>query len=213
MILTPLDPATLPRVLDGFAAGLPADSVAAATFARIAATRRFCPALKADLHAGRDKAIALARRLGIGCCDEDPAVAFSWDGLVIRTRSETSVVFHEVAHWQLAPPGRRILPDFGLGAGPETGRVTEANAAACVDAATREEEESLASLLGILWEVAHDEPALLAFAEQNWLEMYDRPGTPAHFMRCLAALETRGLIDGAGRPVIPASGAQRVMAI
>jgi hypothetical protein len=200
MILTPVDPAALPRILDIYAAQLPAGSVAARVFARIADSRRFCPDLKADLHAGREKAISLARRMGIPTCDEDPAVAFSWDGHVIRTRSETSVVFHEVAHWQIAPATRRGLPDFGLGAGPETGHVDTANRAACVDDATKELEENLASLLGILWEVAHDEPAILAFAEQNWLELYDRPGTPAHFIRCLEALRTRGLIDADGRP-------------
>jgi len=200
MILTPLDPDALPRILDVFDAGLAHAPAAQAIFRRIAATRRFCPGFSADLHAGRAKAIALAVRLGIGVCDEDPAAAFSWDGHVIRTRSETSVVFHEVAHWQIAPLSRRGLYDFGLGAGPESGRVTEANAAACVDNATKEQEENLASLLGILWETAHDEPAILAFAEQNWLELYDRPHTHAHFIACLDELRQRGLIDESGTP-------------
>jgi hypothetical protein len=44
-----------------------------------------------------------------------------------------------------------------------------------------------------LWEVAHGEPAILAFAEQNWLELPDRPHTPRHFARCLAELDRRGL--------------------
>src|SRR5882724_6734442 len=170
MILTPLDPHRLPQILDTFVASLN-DALARAVFARIAETRRACPNLKADLHAGRGKAIALAEQFGIGTLDEDPATAFSWDGAAIRTRSETSVVFHEIAHWQIAPPARRGLYDFGLGAGPETGRIAEANAAACVDNAVKEDEENLASLLGILWEAEHGEPALLAFAEQNWLEL------------------------------------------
>jgi hypothetical protein len=197
MILTPLDPEALPRLLDLFDAGL--SDVARAVFRRIAATRTLCPALRADLHAGRDKAIALAHRLGIPTLDEEPQAAFSWDGRVIRTRSETSVVFHEIAHWQLAGE-RRARIDFGLGAGPESGRIDEANAAACADAATREHEENLASLLGILWEVEHDEPALLAFAEQNWLELAERPHTQTHFVRCLMELIRRGLVDADGRP-------------
>ena len=200
MILTPLDPDRLPLALDIFAASLAGNALAHEVFARIAATRRLCPDLTADLHAGRAKAIALAVRFGIATIDEEPAAAFSWDGRVIRTRSETSVVFHEIAHWQVAPPERRGLPDFGLGAGPETGRVAEANAAACTDIATKEEEENLASLLGILWEVEHGEPALLAFAEQNWLELYERPSTAHHFARCLAELRKRKLIDADGRP-------------
>jgi hypothetical protein len=199
MILTPIDPIRLPQALATFAGYL--DGLAATVFARIAATGRLCPDLKADLQAGRHKAVALAERLGIPTRDEDPAVAYSWDGQVIRTRSETSVVFHEIAHWQIAPLARRGLPDFGVGAGPETGRIVEANAAMCVDAATMEEEENLSSLLGILWEVEHDEPAILAFAEQNWLELYERPSTAAHFARCVGELRTRGLIDADGRPL------------
>ena len=198
MILTPIDPIRLSQALATIAGSL--NGLAATVFARIAATSRLCPDLKVDLHAGRHKAIALAKRLGIPTCDEEPAVAYSWDGRVIRTRSETSVVFHEIAHWQIAPRTRRGLPDFGVGAGPETGRVDEANAAMCVEAATMEEEENLSSLLGILWEVEHDEPALLAFAEQNWLELYERPSTAAHFAGCVGELQRRGLIDADGRP-------------
>jgi hypothetical protein len=203
MILTPVGAADLPHILDVFDQGLGDDELARTVFRRIAATRALCPDLIADLHAGRAKAVDLAARLGIATVDEDPAASFSWDGRVIRARSEASVVFHEIAHWQIAPPERRLLPDFGVGAGPETGRVAEANAAQCVDAAIREEEENLSSLLGILWEVEYGEPAILAFAEQNWLELYDRPSTPAHFARCLRALKDLGLIGAAGRPVAP----------
>ncbi len=95
---------------------------------------------------------------------------------------------------------RRALYDFGLGAGPETGYIAEANAVVCVDNAIKEEEENLASLLGILWETAHDEPAVLAFAEQNWLELYDRPHTQRHFVDCLEKLRARGLVDAHGTP-------------
>jgi hypothetical protein len=203
MILTPVDAAELPRILDVFDRGLGDNGFARTVFRRIAATRELCPDLRADLHAGRAKAVALAARLGIPTLDEDPAAAFSWDGKVIRTRSETSVVFHEIAHWQIAPRERLALPDFGVGAGPETGRVDEADAVLCVDAATKEEEENLSSLLGILWETEYGEPAILAFAEQNWLELYDRPSTPAHFVRCLYALNDRGLLTADGRPKIP----------
>lgn len=201
MILTPLDAEALPHILDIFDQGLADYPMARAVFRRIAATRQFCPGFKADLHAGRQKAIDLALRLGIPVIDEDPSLAFSWDGHAIRTRSETSVVFHEIAHWQIAPPERRALFDFGVGAGPETGRVAEADAVISVDAATREEEENLSSLLGILWETASGEPAVLAFAEQNWLELYDRPHTRTHFARCVAALHARGLVDDEGYPL------------
>ena len=196
MILTPVDPAALPHILDAFDQGLVQMPRARDIFRRIAATRRF----GTDLHGGCGKAVALARRFGIPTIDEEPAAAFSWDGRSIRTRSETSVVFHEIAHWQIAPPERRALYDFGLGAGPETGRVAEADAAACVGNDVKEDEENLASLLGILWEVEHGEPAVLAFAEQNWLELHDRPSTRDHFIAYVEKLTVRGLIDADGRP-------------
>jgi len=201
MILTPLEADALPHILDVFDAGLSGNPLARDVFQRIAATRVFCPGFKADLHAGRAKAVALAARMGIATIDEEPAQAFSWDGAAVRTRSETSVIFHEIAHWQIAPPERRDLYDFGLGAGPETGRIDDANAAACVDNTVKEHEENLASLLGILWETVHDEPAVLAFAEQNWLELYDRPHTQRHFVECLAELQRRGLVDERGVPI------------
>lgn len=200
MILTPINPHTLPSILDVFDAGLGAHPFARTVFRRIAATREFCPDFAADLFAGRSKAVSLAANFGIPTLDEEPAAAFSWDGHAIRTRSETSVVFHEVAHWQVAPSERRFIYDFGLGAGPETGRTDEANVAACVGLPTQEEEEILASLLGILWEVEYREPALLAFAEQNWLERYDRASTHQHFAKSLECLRVRRLIDGNGRP-------------
>lgn len=201
MILTPIHPEALPDVLAAFDAGLAGYPVARHVFRRIAATARLCPGFTADLHAGRNKAVGLAQDMGIPVCDEDPASAYSWDGHVIRTRSETSVVFHEIAHWQIAPAERRSLPDFGLGAGPETGCVDEANRAICVDFATKEREENLASLLGILWETEYGEPAILAFAEQNWLELPERPNTQAHFAEHLDTLKVLGLIDAEGRPI------------
>jgi len=201
MILTPIASKSLPRILDVFGAGLQAHAFALAVFRRITATRKYCPNLSADLVAGRGKALALATAFGIPTIDEEPAVAFSWDGNAIRTKSETSVVFHEIAHWQIALMERRAVCDFGLGAGPETGCTAEANAVACVDSATKEEEENLASLLGILWEVEHGEPALLAFAEQNWLEFYVRSNSHLHFVKSLGVLRARGLIDDIGRPL------------
>ncbi len=201
MILTPIDQQALPHILDVFSTGLGAHAMAQAVFQRIAATRRYFSDPTADLAAGRTKAVALAAKFNISTLDEEPTVAFSWDGHAIRTRPEGSVVFHEIAHWQNAPIERRHIYDLGLGAGPETGNVAAANAATCVDQTMKEEEENLASLLGILWEVEHDEPALMAFAEQNWLELYDRGNTHLHFVKSLDALRTRHLIDTTGHPL------------
>jgi hypothetical protein len=200
VILTPIEPQDLPAILATFAAGLPSDSVASAAFTRICAAPR-APLSPFEEEAARGRAIALAHAFGIATLNEAPAQAFSWDGKVVRSRSEPSVLLHEIAHWQICPPARRHLPDFGLGAGPETGRKQVADAARATDPATQEREEAMASLLGILWEAQLDLPAMAAFAEQNWLESHDRPGTPAYFATVIGWLYDAGLIDRAARPL------------
>lgn len=199
MILTPLPDDALTDALATVARALADDPTAAAAFGRIAATRALI-AQGVDLPAHRAAAVALARRLGMATIDEEPAAAYSWDGTAVRVRSEAWVLLHEIAHWQLCPPERRGLPDFGLGAGPETGRAAEADAAACVDVAVKEREEQLSSLLGILWEAELGQPALLAFLEQNWLEGWQRPTCAAFFREAVADLVALGHLDGEGRP-------------
>ena len=194
--LTDIAPEALPAALAAFARGIAHDRLAAAAFARIA--ERVTG--DHDESAQRETAVAWARRLGIAVIDEEPSRAFSWDGQALRTRSEPCVLFHEIAHWQLAPPSRRALPDFGLGAGPETGRKAEADRARVVDEEARIAEECAASLLGILWEAACGGPAIEAFLEQNWLERFDSAGTHRLYAETLEGLRRRGLIDAAGEP-------------
>jgi hypothetical protein len=199
MILTPLPDDELTEALATVGRALADDPLAAAAFRAIAATRALIDR-GVDLPAHRAAAVSLAVRLGIATIDEEPAAAYSWDGTAVRVRSEAWVLLHEIAHWQLCPPERRRLPDFGLGAGPETGRIEEADAAACVGAAAREREEQLSSLLGILWEAELGQPALLAFLEQNWLEGWRRPTCATFFRRAVADLRALGHLDGEGRP-------------
>jgi len=202
MQLTPIGDGELERALDRLRRALWHHRVAAAALAWIAATRALIP-LRTDLDRHRMDAVALARAFGIATRDEAPAAAFSWDGCQIRTRSEASVLLHEIAHWQICPPERRHLRDFGLGAGPETGDKAAADAAAVTDFDTRQREETLASMLGILWEATLGQPALLAFAEQNWLEGWDRPATAAAIAATVEALYARGLVSGGGLPARP----------
>ncbi|MEI6559644.1 MAG: hypothetical protein WCO00_14670 [Rhodospirillaceae bacterium] len=202
MIMSPITPADLDRILTGFAARLSGQPRAAAAFARIAATWPVASG-SVDTPAQRADAVRLAHRFGIGTLDEEPQRAFSWDGRVIRWRTEASVTVHEVAHWQLCAPERRGLPDFGLGAGPESGLKEIADAALAVGPEQREHEEVLTSLLGILWEAELGHPAILAFLEQNWLEGAERPSTVAFFVERLEELSARGLVDAGGRPCPP----------
>jgi hypothetical protein len=202
MILTPIPSDRLDAVLKCFVDELRDWPRAAAAFARIAATWPVAPG-SVDTPAQRADAVALAHAFGIATLDQEPAVAFSWDGQSIRTRSEASVIVHEVAHWLLCAPERRPLPDFGLGAGPETGLKEIANAALQVSGAEREAEEVLTSLLGILWEAELGQPAILACLEQNWLEGAHRASTVMFFADAIDQLYQAGLIGDDGRPIPP----------
>ncbi|MGB0631235.1 MAG: hypothetical protein ACPGRZ_11115 [Alphaproteobacteria bacterium] len=212
MNLTPIEPDILPQALATVKARLTPGSVAANAFDRIAATAGEIGGSQ-DTPGHRRAAQKLVARAGMPALDEAPADAFSWDGAAVRTRSEASVLIHEVAHWLIAPPARRALPDFGLGAGPETGRIAEADAARCVDHAVKEEEELLASLLGILLEAALGQPAIHAFIEQNWLEAWDRPAAAEQFDAAAEALLHRGLIDRDSLPVLLHEGSAATAAI
>lgn len=200
VILTPIPPGRLPAVLLRFEAAL-GDSRGRAIFATIAATSaERAEGGVAETH--RRQALDLARRFRMGVVDGTPAIGFSWDGEALRADTEAYVLLHEVAHYQLAAPARRRVVDFGLGAGPETGERAAAEQAALLFGVAREREEAMASLLGILWEVALRHPALASFLDQNWLEGAGSPGAARHFMGILSALQQRGFVTPDGRPTM-----------
>ncbi len=198
MILTDIAPEDLPGMIERFAAHL--ETAARAIFHRIADPAR---AARAEgVEATRHHAIAcgLARDFGMGLLPGSPTIDYAWNGQALREDTEAYVLLHEVAHFQLAPPARRGAIDFGLGAGPETGDGAGAERAATVFGIERENEEAMASLLGVLWEVELGQPGFASFLDQNWLEGAERPGAAQHFAAVLAALRHRGLIDDEGRP-------------
>lgn len=200
MILTPIPPEMLPAALDRFRSALPAAFTRAA-FAPIRATS--CERA-AGAEAERHRLAALAFAAGFGVAAHPPGTEcrFNWDGAALDGATEAYVILHEVAHFVLAPPARRALVDFGLGPGPDTREREAAERAAVLFFPVREEDESLASLLGIVWEAELGQPALASFLDQNWLEGLDRSAAP-HFTATLAGLRRRGLIDRRGRPARP----------
>ena len=200
MILTPIPPHVLPDHIERLAQAVSDHPLAARVVRRIAgsmAGQTFDQAAAAARHA---QAVALCQAFGLTTIDEAPQQAFSWDGRAVRTRSEPDVLIHELAHWQVCAPARRSLPDFGLGAGPETGRRDEAEAAQRLFGIERDVEEGMCSLLGILWEAELGQPALLAWLEQNWMEGVDRRENRGHLLKMIALLNVYGLLDQDGRP-------------
>jgi len=189
MILTPIPREELEAALDRFAAQLSAPEARAA-FARIRATspdRAEGAAAERD----RSRALAFARRHGMATHPEGKECAYNWDGAALDGATEAYVILHEVAHYLLAPPERRALPDFGLGPGPDTRDRAGAERAAALPAMEREADEAAASLLGILWEAELGQPALASFLDQNWLEGLERSAS-AHFTAVLSRLVASG---------------------
>jgi len=196
MMLTTIPPHLLPRALGAFAAALD-DPYTRRVFRRIAAPGRWRRAGKADAALHHRAALGLARKFGMSCRPGSPKRGFSWDGRALRAGTEAYVLVHEVAHFQLAPPARRRRIDFGLGSGPETGDRAGAERQRMADEPTREREEAMASLLGILWEVELGQPGLASFLDQNWLE---GGGAARHFTEILRGLRAGGFVTSAGRP-------------
>lgn len=202
MVLTPINQFNLPVIIERFNDWLGDRGVSANAFKKIEQTHRnYNDAVDTPLD--HQKAVSLNCGWGIPTIDRAPAEAYSWDGRAVSTRTEASVLIHEVAHWLVAPSNRRTLPDFGLGAGPETGWVVKANAVRCVDDVTKEREELYASLLGILYEAALGLPAIHSFIEQNWFEGWGRAAAVAQFDEVVRGLFSAGHIDETGLPIFP----------
>jgi hypothetical protein len=202
VILTPIPRAELPAALDRFAAGL-ADPLAREVFDEIRATAPDrAEGVEAERH--RLTAVDFARHCGIPVHPPGTRCHFNWDGVALDGATEAYVILHEIAHFLLAPPARRRLPDFGLGPGPDTRDRATAAAAAVLSPLERDIDEAAASLLGILWEARLGQPALASFLDQNWLEGLERSAA-AHFTAVVGQLAERGLLALDPRAVVAGS--------
>jgi hypothetical protein len=185
MILTPISSDQLADALDRFAAWLTAEAGHMA-FALIRSTSaKRAQGSKAEHH--RLAALETAQAHGMAVHPPGTVCAYNWDGMALDGKTEAYVILHEVAHFVLAPPERRMLPDFGLGPGPDTRDRAGAEFAAALPVLDREADEAAASLLGILWEAELGQPALASFLDQNWLEGLERSAA-AHFAAVLGRL-------------------------
>ncbi len=206
MILTPIPREQLADTLDRFAAGL-SDPLSRTVFLQIRATSPDrAGGMVAEGH--RLAALSFARDSGMAIHPEGTRCRFNWDGTALNGATEAYVILHEVAHFALAPPERRWLIEFGLGAGPDTLDRDTAERAAVLPPLEREADEAAASLLGIVWEAALGQPALASFLDQNWLEGLDRSAA-GHFSAVVETLHHRRLISVRRVPVasiIPRGG-------
>jgi hypothetical protein len=202
MILTPIAHADLEGALDRFERGLDG-ALRWAAFRRIRRTSSD-RATGAATEEHRQTALALACACGIPVHPPQTSCRFNWDGRALNGASEAYVILHEIAHFVLAPQERRCRVEFGLGPGPDTIGRAAAEREAILPPLARDEDEAMASLLGILWEARLGQPALASFLDQNWLEGLDRSAA-AHFTSVLDNLRRIGLLS----PPLPAPALAR----
>jgi hypothetical protein len=192
VILTPIPPELLDAALDCFGAQVAAPAARDA-FALIRGTSpERARGETAELH--RRQALRLARTYGMPIHPPGTRPGFNWDGAALDGDTEAYVILHEIAHFLLAPPERRRVPDFGLGPGPDTTERAMAERAATMSLVEREMDEAAASLLGILWEAALRQPALASFLDQNWLEGLERSAA-THFTAVYAQVAQLARIE------------------
>lgn len=98
----------------------------------------------------KDDVIQLANCFNITLnWDRDPEESYQWDGIDIACLNQSySNIIHDIAHWVMSSANRRLLPDFGLGIGPDSAIETEL----AIMPHFADLEERQASALGILIE-------------------------------------------------------------
>jgi hypothetical protein len=195
----------IPSSLDRYQKGLQCDPLSAHIFSKIAKSLDLIQ--NHDLSLTRDaqyyqKAYSLASLFSIGLRHQSEMKSVTWDGQSILATMEPSVIIHDISHYQLAPPNRRFLVDFGLGAGPETNNKERANGQKMVSFDEANEDEILASLLGIIWETHLGLPSIAAFLEQNWLEGGATELNFLHFIKTVQQLKKKNMIDDKGEPLL-----------
>src|SRR5665213_3492325 len=109
MILTPIPPDRLPKLLAAFRAMVENPS-AVAVFKRISITENAAHSTGESAVKNHSESIALAVNFSITVKPGAPLLDFSWDGSALRADTEAYVLLHEIAHWQIAAPLRRARP-------------------------------------------------------------------------------------------------------
>lgn len=142
-----------------------------------------------------ERLLVVARSMGLSVRHEHgrkfTSAQWPWTGaeLVVDLSSidAARILAHEIAHWLLATPRRRKLPDFGLDNGKNY--------------AEHDREENLASLLSILIEREVGADWMSTAIGVEWLSFYGQPigdgRDVRHFWQTVSALTRHGLlVDG-----------------
>ena len=109
-----------------------------------------------------------------------------------RGATQWANLLHDVAHYQVAAASRRHLRGFGLGWDPDG----LASGERLVSGRFSVKEESLASVLGVLWEAGLGMDFGYTLSEHNWMENAPDDSVVA---ACCSELERLGIVV-AGEP-------------
>lgn len=134
--------------------------------------------------------------------------ALHWDGTDCAYKGDTlSNALHELAHWMVADPERREVPNFGLGSSPSDnapwsddeamGEFHRANERVVPEP---EEEEMDASVLGICYEYHLGLDAASTLESHSWDNGFS--GEAAKFTSRVRDLIKRGFLTRDGVPIL-----------
>jgi len=99
-----------------------------------------------------------------------PGEGFAWDGEKFNFKDvRVSDMVHHFAHYLIASKDQRRVPEFGLGDGFDTGARVLANRAR-MNGLIYNEQEEMASMLGIFIERQLELPWKRTYVEHNWTD-------------------------------------------
>lgn len=161
---------------------------------------------EAPLGAARE----IVTALGIPYAEGEDLNQFVWNGyqLQIDNLDTPSNILHECAHYQVAPTLFRNQVEYGLGKAPNSNRffeVTRRHIKAAPD------DETLASLLGILWEKHLGYDHIDTLFVHNWVKSMVYPTWVEYAKHnstevVIATLYELGLISARGIPKVAVNG-------
>lgn len=123
-----------------------------------------------------DRIKQLARKWGTKiwkrACRDDFAfngktIAEFGDNEMQKRRTDSNLI-HDIAHFVVAAPERRTLPEFGLGDSPDTYIFNTPKAQGMTSQKAQQEEE-LASVLGIYWEREFGLDWYKTYEDHSWV--------------------------------------------
>jgi hypothetical protein len=136
--------------------------------------------------------------------------SFMWDGVSFNDNLPDRHLLHDLAHWIVASPARRKIPEFGLGGGPES-PWSEAESHRRLSTREANMEELMAALLGLLIQHGLGLPCGLMAEE---LSLGVPPNVDAGvYVFAWRWLRERKLVNAAGIPAIVRRHPLRAVAV